>query len=268
VDQSKLAGGEKSERRVCWCCGGTGHHCDQCPSLLTEEEAKKLSGGYKGTLKLLDSANTVAEGNDGFDAFIAMETLSDLEEEVNEAGDIDDEGWFSDGDDNIPVGHEGFAAAAADSPTPTALVEVYDLGVTHYLSPYSDHFESMCDIAPRPFNIANSGSFSATGMGNMTVTVSNGNSESELLLKDVLFAPNLAYTLVLIGQLDAAGFTIEFGNRLCIIYNADGRTIGQVLRKCGLYRIIHGTENVNVAVDTVSLETLHHCLGHIAHDAA
>jgi hypothetical protein len=94
VDQSKPAGGEKSEWRVCWRCGGTGHHRDQCPSPPTEEEAKKSSGGYKGTLKLLDSANTVAEGDDSFDAFIAMETLSDSEEEANEAGDIDDEGWF------------------------------------------------------------------------------------------------------------------------------------------------------------------------------
>jgi hypothetical protein len=105
-------------------------------------------------------------------------------------------------------------------------------------------------------------------MGNMTVTVPNGNLESELQLKDVLFAPNLAYTLVSIGQLDAASFTIEFGNGLCIIYNADDRTIGQVPRKRRLYRIVHGAENVNVAVDTVSLETLHRCLGHIAHDAA
>jgi hypothetical protein len=126
----------------------------------------------------------------------------------------------------------------------------------------------MHNIAPHPFNIANGGSFSATGMGNMTVTVPNGNLESELLLKDILFVPNLAYTLVLIGQLDAASFTIEFGNGLCTIYDADSRTIGQVLRKCGLYCIVHGAENVNVAVNTVSLEILHRCLGHIAHNAA
>jgi hypothetical protein len=93
---------------VCWHCGDTGHHCDQCPSPPTKEEAKKPSGGYKGTLKPLDSANTVAEGDNGFDAFIAMETLSDSEEEANEPGDIDDEGWFSDGDDDAPVSHEGF----------------------------------------------------------------------------------------------------------------------------------------------------------------
>jgi hypothetical protein len=266
ADQSKPAGGEKSKQRVCWHCGGTGHCCDQCPSLSTKEEAKKLSGGYKGTLKPLDSANTIAEGDNGFDAFRAMETLSDLEEEANEAGNIDNEGWFSDGDNNTPVSCEGFAAAAADSPTPTPLVKVYDSGVTCHLSLYHDHFKSMRNIAPCPFNVVN-GSSLATGIGNMTVTVSNGNSESELLLKGILFVPNLVYTLVLIGQPDTAGFTIKFGDGLCIIYDADGRTIGQVPHKHGLYCIVHGTENVDVAVDTVSLETLHRCLSHIAHNA-
>jgi hypothetical protein len=190
------------------------------------------------------------------------------EDEAAGTTNANNEGWFSNREDDEPVGREGLAAAAADAPAPAVPVKVYDSGATYHLSPYCEDFMSMRDIAPCPFNVANGGSFLATGMGDMSIAVPNDRLESELRLKDVLFPPNLAYTLVSIGQLDAAGFTVEFGDELCTISNPDGNIIGQVPHERGLYRVIHGTNSINIAVDTISLEALHCQLGHISHDAA
>jgi hypothetical protein len=118
ADQSKLAGAARSEQMVCWCCGGASHHFDQCPSPATEEEMRKSSGGYTGTLKPLESTIVVTEGNNGYDPFMAMDLISGSEDEAVGATEAYDEGWFSDGNDSKPVGRRGLAAAAVDLQAP------------------------------------------------------------------------------------------------------------------------------------------------------
>jgi hypothetical protein len=90
-----------------------------------------------------------------------MESMSDSEDEAAGTTNANNEGWFSNVEDNKPVGRKGLAAAATDAPTPAVPVEVYDLGATCRLSLYCEDFTSMCDIAPCPFNVANGSSFSA-----------------------------------------------------------------------------------------------------------
>jgi hypothetical protein len=114
ADQSKSAGAARGEQMICWCCGGAGHCHNQCPSPTTEEETRKSSRGYKGTLKPLESADIVTDSNNGYDAFMAIDIVSDLEEEAIGTAEDYDEGWFSDGNNNEPVGRRGLAAVAVD----------------------------------------------------------------------------------------------------------------------------------------------------------
>ncbi|KAF8835112.1 hypothetical protein BDN67DRAFT_867691, partial [Paxillus ammoniavirescens] len=61
-------------------------------------------------------------------------------------------------------------------------IELYDSGTTHHLSPYHECFTSFCDITPKGFDTANQQSFSATGAGNMLISVPNGVDTSTIRL--------------------------------------------------------------------------------------
>ena len=98
------------------------------------------------------------------------------------------------------VGEPGMAAAAGPGPrNPNRVVELYDSGTTHHLSPYRDRFVTFRPIPPKGFDAANQQSFSATGVGDMLVEVPNGEEVSTIRLTEVLYSPEVGYTLVSIG---------------------------------------------------------------------
>ncbi|KAJ6490153.1 hypothetical protein DFH09DRAFT_1454444 [Mycena vulgaris] len=76
---------------------------------------------------------------------------------------------------------------------------------------------SFRDIAPRAIGAANKQSFFATGIGEMLITVSNGNEASKLKLIDVLYYRDLAFSLISIGRIDDSGCTALFGHGCCEI---------------------------------------------------
>jgi len=87
-------------------------------------------------------------------------------------------------------------------------VEIFDSGTCCHISPYRDAFSNISDISPWSLRAANKQSFSAVGKGDMVIDVPNGSSISQLKLTEVLYSPEAGYTLVFIGHLDEAGFTI------------------------------------------------------------
>jgi len=60
------------------------------------------------------------------------------------------------------------------------------------------------------------------------IDVPDGDDHSQLRLKDVLYSPNVNYTLVSIGRLDEDGFTASFGNGRCLLMGPDGEKVGEV----------------------------------------
>ncbi|KAG6327756.1 hypothetical protein ID866_11333 [Astraeus odoratus] len=107
----------------------------------------------------------------------------------------------------------GLTAAAATSGTqdPNHVVELYDSGITHHLSPYCDCFASFKPILPKGFDAVNQQSFSAMGIGDMLVEVPNGTDVSTIRLTEVLYSPEIGYTLVSIGRIDDTGCITTFG---------------------------------------------------------
>jgi hypothetical protein len=55
------------------------------------------------------------DSNNGYDVFIAEEVILDSEDKAVGTAEDYNEGWFSDCDNNKPVGCRGLAAAAVDS---------------------------------------------------------------------------------------------------------------------------------------------------------
>ena len=136
----------------------------------------------------------------------------------------------------------GIALVALNSVKSGGVVtELYDSGCTNHISPYRDRFINFQSIVPRKFRAANQQTFSTTGIGELMIDVPNGDGHfRKLRLTGIQFSPDIAYTLVSIGQMDEDGFSAHFGGVKCLIRGPDGEDIGEVLRASRkVYRVEH-----------------------------
>ncbi|KZT18200.1 hypothetical protein NEOLEDRAFT_1195111, partial [Neolentinus lepideus HHB14362 ss-1] len=102
----------------------------------------------------------------------------------------------------------------------------------------------------------------------------NGVDLSKLRLTEVLYSLEIGYTLISVGRLDEAGYSMMFGQGRCVIRDEDGEVISEIPRSSkGLYHVIHKSvepedEHANVAKEHVSIMELHRRMGHIAPEIA
>jgi hypothetical protein len=121
------------------------------------------------------------------------------------------------------------------------------------------------EIPLKSFRAANKQSFSATGIGKLSVDLPNGTGRSKLELTNVQYSPEIAYTLVSVGNLDDEGFIIKFGMGKCEITNPNGIRVGVVPKsKKGQYRVEHYLETADVATEELTLKQFHSRMGHIS----
>ena len=106
-------------------------------------------------------------------------------------------------------------------------------------------------------------------MGEMTIDIPNGIDFLQLQLTEVLYSPEVGYTLVSVGWLDEQGFSVTFSNGKCTITAPDGELVGQVPKdNKGLYKIEHSPETAASAVEELTLEQFHRRMGHISPEIA
>jgi len=116
-------------------------------------------------------------------------------------------------------------------------LELYNSGASHHMTPYQHLLEDYSPTTDKLINAANQQSFHAVSTGNLHITVPNGESTTPIMLKNMLYAPEIATTLVSIGHIDNAGYLTTFGDRICSIHNADNKCIGQVPMQNRLYHV-------------------------------
>ena len=163
----------------------------------------------------------------------------------------------------------GEAFVVAESVQTTGTAELYDSGCTNHISPYKDQFENFQSIVPRHFRAANKQTFSMIGKGELVIDVPNGDGCTQLRLHDVLYSPEVGYTLVSVGRLDEAGFTVIFGGGKCIVRGEDDVEVGVVPRtSTRVYKVEHEEAVANAAEERLTLDKLHRRMGHISLDAA
>jgi hypothetical protein len=259
------------QRPPCWNCGSREHFKAKCP------EPDKSIGATQG------SAHAVADTDSDDDGIFAVDESSELEStlpdllyplsESDDDGDrfseVGEDAAFLDDPDWAPV---DIAAEVNDgSQSHGPVIELYDSGSTRHISPYRECFETLSNIPPKPFTAANKQSFNAIGVGEMVIEVPSGVSVSSLRLTEVLFSPDVGYTLVSIGRLDELGYSATFTDGKCILRDSCDDVIGEIPKSDrGLYRVVHlpGGNSVNAATETVTVMELHRRMGHIAPSAA
>ena len=163
------------------------------------------------------------------------------------------------------------AAAGPGLCNQNRIIELYDSGTTHHLSPYRDRFATFRVIPPKGFDAANQQSFSATGVGDLLVEVPNGMETSTIRLTEVLYSPEVGYTLVSIGRIDDTGCMTTFSSGVCTISSPSGKVLGQIPKTSrGLYKVEHNvnTGGAYAAAKRLTTLELHRCMGHISPDVA
>jgi GAG-pre-integrase domain len=141
------------------------------------------------------------------------------------------------------------------------------------MSGFCHHFVNFVKIPPKPITAADRRSFSAVGKGDIWVYLPNREEKAlQVLLKDVLYVPAMGVTLVSISCIASTGSTVVFTGTTCQILNNERKVIGTIQMKSGLYqvfstRLLEG-EYAGKARVEVSIDELHHQLGHVSHDRA
>ncbi|CAA7264972.1 unnamed protein product [Cyclocybe aegerita] len=292
--QAVNGGGGSS--RGCWKCGNLGHCKSQCPKMrkivdkLTQKAASLKAGG---------SANVVeVEEGDSDGVFVVMVESDDemsvhgsmpgLQSNTNTVTGSDD---YSDADsDSLLVPHQsdalmdsdwfsdvGSDAGDYDNPFWSSedgsneeeerlMAEFY--AIINTVKEKFD-FVNLTEIPPQTLRGANKNNFSATGVGELIIDVPSGVNMKQLHLTEVLYSPEVGYTLVSIGRLDEKGFSATFAHGKCVIRGPKGEEVGEVAKNAkGLYHVEHDDDTVNSAIETITLDQFHHRMGHISPEVA
>ena len=133
----------------------------------------------------------------------------EIDELIGENGceSLEDDSTIDDGENTTTY---TFVAITLAGPNSTVEMEVYDSGASHHMLPYCHKFIKFETIQKRLLTTANGGHFEAVGKGEMHIMMPNGRTKTQILLKDVLYAPKMGVTLVSIGKIDTAGHTVLF----------------------------------------------------------
>ena len=218
---------------VCWNCGDKGHYKDKCPKPAKMSVNKGGSQKNNGTANVAIESDSKTKcafmADELWDSDLELPPLLsniDSGSDAESTGDCKGD-WFSEISDDsdgecetvlLPETDEsdGFSLASGDlnhidtdlddahavcveveeTLGTSPCVEVYNSGCTTHITPYQDAVQNYVKITPRLFQAANKQSFRAVGIGEMTIDVPNNVDISKLRLTEVLYSPEVGYTLV------------------------------------------------------------------------
>ncbi len=161
--------------------------------------------------------------------------------------------------------------AAKSSPAQAGQVrgsapELYNSGALRHMLPLHDRFVTYQEIPPCPITVADKRVFYAIGVRDIMIDVPNGESSTQIRLKDALHALDMGATIVSISHIAKAGFSVCFEGQLCKIKDSCDKIIGEIpASNNGLYKV-DWVYSAIMMQERVNLATMHRRLGHIAPD--
>jgi len=147
--------------------------------------------------------------------------------------------------------------------------DLYDSGTSRHMTPFRNRLINFTSIDSRPIRAADKRIFHAIGKGDMRIEIPNGRSTTTILLKDVLYAPDMGLTIISISRITAAGYSTLFHANFFRIFNHRNSCIGHIhVTSNGLYQVDHEESALAAEIkEKLSLLELHRKMGHIAPDA-
>ena len=111
------------------------------------------------------------------------------------------------------------------------------------------------------------------GVGDVEVTLPNGNMNNMVILRDCVYAPEMVFTLISIVCITSTGALITFKGNLCTMTHLDRTTVVKIVHSNRLYQLSTNIATTiseeqyqmyaNAVWKPLSLYELHYHLGHI-----
>jgi hypothetical protein len=272
----------------CFNCTKKGHIKADCWAKGGGKEGQGPRRNRRGQESTSESAALAAEKMEDIESWIlqvhdnlSFESLissSSANSEVSEdSSDTDVESWASIGKADFANSESGSDdAKASDTYTQdvvsasegNAEAKLYDSGALRHISPFRHCFITYQPITPHPISAADNRVFYTIRTGTLQIEVLNGPSPATpILLREALHAPDIGATVVSIGRIAKAGYSVLFDGGTCKIQNKNSKVIGQIpVSQNGLYKVEHDHVGLVIPEDNGIL-ALHRRLGHIPADA-
>jgi hypothetical protein len=91
----------------------------------------------------------------------------------------------------------------------------------------------------------------------MKITIPNGNRMVNVTLNNVLYSPDLAFTLISLSRCDKSGYSTVLKDKKCTISDPHGKLVGIVpMSNDGLYKVEHKHVMANAA-KKLSIDEVH-----------
>ena len=153
---------------------------------------------------------------------------------------------------------------------------IVDSGASRYYCPDKLKFKNFLPITDN-VKLTDGRKLPTLGVGDVEVTLPNGDKKNTVLLKECIYAPEMVFTLISIRCITSTGALVTFKGNLCIITHLDGSTVAKITHSDGLYWLSTNVAStisdkqyqmyVNVSWKPLSLYELHCHLGHIHYGA-
>jgi hypothetical protein len=147
-----------------------------------------------------------------------------------------------------------------------------DSGASDHYCPERDRFRNYRPLDNRNITTVDGWTLKAVGIGDVCIDLPNGSKQTPALLKDAVYAPRMAFTLISVSCLDKADCSVIFRKGMCTIRNPKDHIMGTFPMANGLYRLVNASkgtssDHANVAAGKMSISKAHRKLGHISHSA-
>ena len=147
-----------------------------------------------------------------------------------------------------------------------------DSGANQHYSPDHNAFINYSPINNTTITTADGCKLKALGKGDMQIKLPNGAKCTKTILKEVIHASDMAFTLISVGQLDNTKCSATFSGGMCTIRNLSGCTMVTIPCANGLYRVTAPEDppTVNyasIAMVKLTISEAHQKLSHIAPSA-
>jgi hypothetical protein len=143
------------------------------------------------------------------------------------------------------------------------ITHILDTGASAHMTPHKNLLKNYHVFKmPKCISAANKGIFNALGVSTM-ILPEQINGKNKIIVKYMLYAPDIAFTLISIGKCDNAGYKMTFVGQKCIIKNKNSMILLQAPKYCGLYQVDHQPTQftMNLCLDPFDM---HKQLGHIS----
>jgi hypothetical protein len=116
----------------------------------------------------------------------------------------------------------------------TPVDAILDSGASRHFSPHRSEFRDF-EAIDREIKMADGRTFKAVRKGNVHIVLPNGRSTTPVLLKDCVYAPEMAFTLISVSRLAKVTRGVTFNATHAVVTHKQGHVMARIPESQGLY---------------------------------